>query len=515
MNQKPDASVFLRGSLILTVSALTAKICGALFKIPLTSLLGGTGMGYFSTAYGLFLPLYAVLVTGISTAVARLVADRAGRGDTAGTLAVRRTARLLFLATGLLGMGGALLGAAAFTKISSGSMEAYPAVLVITPAVLLCSITAVERGYWEGLCRMTPTAVSQAVEALVRLVSGLWLCKAFLVSPPAFLSGCSIEAAGACGAVLGVTLSSLAGWAVMLVWKSPKASESGENRPVRPILREIVCILIPAALGALVTNLTSLIDLVTVMRTLPDGDPAFVYGSFMGLAVTVFGLVPSLTNMLAKGVLPCTAQAWAAGDRRAAAGYARQVLLLTGLVCIPAACGIFALSGECLTFLFSGREAEIAVSEQSLRLLMPGLICLCLTFPVFSLMQAIGRADLPVKLMLPGVVVKLAGNLLLIPKLGIGGAAVATSLCYAVILLPSLLLLRRKLGEPLHITGMLAAQGFAGILCAAAAWTASGRLAMLPQRLSFLCAVCAGSLVYALALYLLCGRRLLKLVGRS
>lgn len=512
MNKKPDASVFLRGSLILTVSALTAKICGALFKIPLTALLGGTGMGYFSTAYGLFLPLYAVLVTGISTAVARLVADCVGRGDRAGALAVRQTARRLFLATGLIGTGGACLGAAAFTRISAGSMEAYPAVLVITPAVLLCSITAVERGYWEGLCRMTPTAVSQAVEALARLVCGLWLCRAFLASPPAFLAGCTPQASGACGAVLGVTLSSLAGWAVMLVWNRPETAPAAGTRPVRPILRELIGILIPAALGALVTNLTSLIDLVTVMRTLPDGDPAFVYGSFMGLAVTVFGLVPSLTNMLAKGVLPCTAQAWAAGDRIAAAAYARQVLLLTGLVCIPAGCGIFALPGECLRFLFAGREAEIAASAQSLRLLMPGLICLCLTFPVFSLMQAVGRADLPVKLMLPGVAVKLAGNLLLIPHIGIGGAAVATSACYAVILVPSLILLRRKLGEPLRITGMLGAQGFAGVLCASAAWTVSGRLAMLPQRVSLLCAVCTGGIVYALAMYLLCGRRLMELV---
>ena len=45
MKHAADQSAFLRGSLLLTVSALTAKLCGALFKIPLTALLGGTGMG--------------------------------------------------------------------------------------------------------------------------------------------------------------------------------------------------------------------------------------------------------------------------------------------------------------------------------------------------------------------------------------------------------------------------------------------------------------------------------------
>ena len=83
---------FLQGSLLLAGSALAAKLCGALFKLPLTAMLGGTGMGHFSTAYGLFLPLYAVLVTGLSTAVARPVAAYTAQGDTAAARRVRSTA---------------------------------------------------------------------------------------------------------------------------------------------------------------------------------------------------------------------------------------------------------------------------------------------------------------------------------------------------------------------------------------------------------------------------------------
>ena len=50
---------FWKGSALLLASAMTAKLLGACFKIPLTNVLGGTGMGYFSTAYGLLLPVYA------------------------------------------------------------------------------------------------------------------------------------------------------------------------------------------------------------------------------------------------------------------------------------------------------------------------------------------------------------------------------------------------------------------------------------------------------------------------
>ena len=54
---------FIKGSLILMISAVAAKVMGAFFKIPLTNILGGVGMSYFSCAYSLFMPVYALTVT--------------------------------------------------------------------------------------------------------------------------------------------------------------------------------------------------------------------------------------------------------------------------------------------------------------------------------------------------------------------------------------------------------------------------------------------------------------------
>ena len=48
------------------LSAVAAKGLGALFKIPLTNILGGIGMSYFSSAYSLFMPIYALTVTGLT-----------------------------------------------------------------------------------------------------------------------------------------------------------------------------------------------------------------------------------------------------------------------------------------------------------------------------------------------------------------------------------------------------------------------------------------------------------------
>ncbi len=528
---------FLKGSLILGGSALIAKLLGAAFKIPLTNLLGGTGMGYFSCAYGLFLPLYAVLVTGLSTAVAKLTAACAAQNDLAGARRIRSVARRSFFLLGLLGTGIALAAARPFALLSAKSPEAYPAVVLIAPAVLLSCLTAVERGYHEGLCNMYPTAVSQAAEALVKLGSGLLLCQLVLSADtlPAFLSGCSREGAAAAAAVAGVTLSTGAGYLCMLFW-----NRRGPAKPDAPprvsgwrTFRTLLGILVPVALGALVTNLTSLIDLVTVMRGLdgllrtdasafytaarlspeipPEEAAAFVYGSFMGLSVTVFNLVPSLTNMFAKGVLPCTAQALAAGRREEAARCAQQVLLLTALAAIPAACGLFALPEGVLGFLYPARSAEVAAAAAPLRWLAPGVVFLCMSFPVFSLLQAAGRVSLPVKIMLPGAAVKLALNLLLLPQHCIAGAAIATTICYGVIFLLSVYFLHRELALPRRLPGMLLRLLYAGAMCGAAACLVYD-LAPVSGRLAFLLAVLTGGAVYGVLVPVLLGKDLRALL---
>ena len=519
---------FLQGSLLLTISAVFAKLCGAMFKLPLTALLGGTGMGYFSCAYGLFLPVYAVLVTGLSTAVAKPVADFTGKQKSACAYKIRKTARVLCFFMGLAGMLTALLSANAFTLRTSGTPEAFPAVLAVTPAIFFCCLTAVERGYYEGLCSMTPTAVSQAVEAVIKLTAGLLFCRIFMNADIPVLHRYSPESRGAFGAVLGVTLSTGAGWLYLVIrnrFQKPNALSHEIPPSSRKIIKLLFKIMIPASLGALVTNLTSLTDLFTMMKAFsdmlashpesfyqkaslaknipPEDASAFVYGSFMGLSVTVFNLVPALTNMFAKSVLPCTAQAWASGNHKQASGYARQVLILTGLFAVPAGCGIFALPDGILTFLFSGRTAEIQTAVSGLRYLAPGLICLCLAFPVFSLLQAVGRETLPVKIMIPGILVKLLCNLLLIPHLCTAGASVSTSLCYFLILLLSLLCLKKILGQPLSLAKPLFFQFWGGILCAGSARLCYDRLLfLLPQKITFLISVLTAVLIYLLVLCL-------------
>ncbi len=176
-------------------------------------------------------------------------------------------------------------------------------------------------------------------------------------------------------------------------------------------------------------------------------------------------------------------------------------------------------AGQSDTFVISDfcrQIAEIETSWKSLQYLAIGIIFLCMTFPVFSLLQAIGRADIPVKVMLFGVAVKFVGNLLLIPHFYTAGAGMSTSICYLVILILAVYHLRKTLGEPLHLIGAMTAQCYSSMMCGVSAWLCYGKIVMmLPQRIAFIGAVFVGAMVYVICLFLTQGKQVIQFLSRS
>ena len=307
-------------------------------------------------------------------------------------------------------------------------------------------------------------------------------------------------------------------FAVMSIFR--KKYKGGESTVMshRDISRELISTALPTGISAVVTNLTAIIDMWTIIgcisyfgcrQKMPLGIseediPNFIYGSFAGIALTVFNLVPSVTNMLGKGILPCITEAWAENDKSALRHHTLQALLTASIIAVPFAFGLGVLSPEILLFLFARQSEEAEICINSLRLLMPGMVCLCVSFPLFSMLQAIGKASAPLKIMLLGTVIKLAGNLILIPFMGADGAAVSTSVCYVVILAVSLAVYIKSTGISISIAPFISV-AYAGLLCGATAYLAAdlcGRYGKSDFSAIF-CAVLSGGFIYILSLWLL------------
>lgn len=500
------------------ISAVISKVLGAVFKIPLTNILGGVGMSYFSCAYSIFLPVYALSVTGLSAAVSRLTAQSAAMGMYSSARKVRRTALVIFSAAGLAGSFIIYFAARPFSIYIGGCPEAELAVKLIAPSVFFGCAAAVERGYYEGLSNMYPTAFSQLVEGVIKMVCGLVLCSYTVNNSENVLSyfpaGTDIRSISAAAGILGVTLSSVGSLLFFPVMKIFVSSEKFQSDKTlmsgRDISRELIRTALPIGISAVVTNLTSLIDLGTI-NTIIGGNPEryrpfadissedipnFLYGSFAGITLTVFNLIPSVTNMLGKGILPSITQAWENKDKKSLEKNTYQALLVSLFIALPSAIGMGVLAEKVLMFLYSGQPDEVLVSVQPLQYLMPGMVFLCVSFPVFSMLQAIGKPSVPLKIMIIGTLIKLAGNIILIPLMNVNGAALSTTISYAFILTVSLVIYLKAAGIKLNFSKFIPII-YSSVFCGAAAWIADSRLSLyLSSNIVMFISTAVGFLVY-------------------
>ena len=178
--EKAKSQSLLNGALVLVVATVLVKVIGALFKIPLSMLIGEVGRGYFNTAYEIYTPLYSISMAGLPIAVSRMVAKERSLGHFRDVRLIRKVATRLFLMTGAIGTILMFIIAYPYTKFVVGYTENIWCVLAIAPSIFFCCCMSTFRGYYEGMQNMMPTAISQVIEALSKLLLGLGITYAFL-----------------------------------------------------------------------------------------------------------------------------------------------------------------------------------------------------------------------------------------------------------------------------------------------------------------------------------------------
>jgi len=524
---------FVKGSLILAGAAAAAKILGAMFKIPLADILGGVGMGYFGSAYSLFLPVYAVFVSGLSSASSILISETVVREGEEAAEMLRKKLLFIFSLTGVAGMLLMLGIAYPFSVYVLGDSEAFASVAVIAPSVFFGCVTSVYRGYFEGMKNMYPTAFSQFAEAAVKLAAGLVLGKAASENPELMMRYFHISgpAAAAAGAVAGVTLSSVAGMlCIVTIHKNDPGSEKKTGLNIKySDFRQVISVAVPVAAGAFASNITSVVDLVTIMRcsgrsfsaaysTYCSKYPflswmnekefaAFAYGSYTGLSVTVYNIIPSFTNILGKSIIPHVSHSWNSNDRTAVSAHINSVLRIVMISAVPAGLGLCVLSKHVLELLFPVSTDETFFAVKSLTILAPSVVLVCLSLPVFSILQSVGRADIPVKIMIPAFLIKTVGNLVLVPvpEYNISGAAASTVFCYLFIAAAGLISIKRVCSAEINVREVFLNPVYAGLICMGTASLCVRKLENIYSEAALLvgAAAVAGAFSYILVLFML------------
>ena len=426
---------FLSGVFILSVSTVIVKVIGLACKIPLISLLGAEGMGYFNSALEIHALLCVISTAGLPVALSMLVSACRERNDGVGIRKIWRTAFALFL---LLGGVGALILSCFAPAISKGvgNPDAAASVAAIAPSLLFVCFASAVRGYFQGFGHMTPTAISQLIEALGKLIFGV------LFAYFALDSGTSLPLAAAYS-VFGITLGTALSALYLLISKArnrrynievskPQILPRKEQKTVSTLLK----IAFPITVSSAVLSVTRMIDMSLILRRLSDIGVSSsraneIFGSYTTLALPVFSLVPSLITPIALSLVP---QLSAAIEKRSSDGQGRVLsdsMRLTVLFAIPSSMGIALYARPILSILFSGQYEAIDIAAPLLSILGGSVLFSCVITTTNAILQSYRKTVLPILSMAVGSAVKIVSAYILIgiEDIGVYGAPISTFLC--------------------------------------------------------------------------------------
>ena len=477
----------LRHGVVLMLCSFVAKAIGAAYRLPLTNLLGAEGIG----DYQLVFPVYALVLALTSSAMPVLLAREIAKDATFGYAVFRRSLVLM----ALLGGGGALaLAALAYPlALAQGYATLYTGYLIIAPAVPAVALAAAFRGWFSANMHVGVLSGASLVEQVVKL-SGLGL--AAWMAPRGILFA-------VLGALAGVTLAELASlaWcAVAYFALGYRLGAPSLTVPLRPIWQSSVPITTSNLVMPVVSGIDSLLLVnLAVWTGAGRAEAVAQYGLLTGAVGTVTALPVVLTLAFVTLVVPVVSRAVAARDvgivRRSSLETVEMVLALS----LPCGVGLALLAPDVVGLLYPRLDvAEQAYAATLLRVAAAGVPVIALQQVFNALLQAVERSVTGAKQMAIGGAVKVVGNLVLVPLLGMLGAAVASLLCYVTVLVLHVVVYTRLTGR-YGLGKALAACTFSAACMGVVLW-ALGRLSG-DNRLWVVLNILLGALVYAILLW--------------
>lgn len=426
--KKNEGDGLIRGALILSIGGLIAKLLGAFYRIPLTSLLGAEGLGIYQTAFPVYCILLTFSSTGVPSAIAKLISGGFGERS------VLKKSLLLFIPIGILGSLIMTVFASLIAKLQ-GNASATLSYIALAPSVALVSVISCIRGYFQGKLNMIPTALSQIIEQAVKLIVGLSLC--YLIKGEPFIKG-----ALAC---IAVTVSEFTCLAFLLfTYKRRKNPSVGTL--YLPIKR-LIATLLPIILSTLLIPLSRFFDSFTIVNLLNDYTPfaSSLYGIYTGSVESVIGVPVAICYGISTACLPQISKAVHFKDDKNLKNNFIKSFSFTLFLSTVFGLGIFIFSDLIVKILFGGLTSfEQALTAKLLSVSFFTVIGLSLIQTFTACLVGLGKPLAPCLFLSVGLAVKFCLQLFLLknPEINIFGALYSDIACYFVAVFLNLLYIR-------------------------------------------------------------------------
>ncbi len=422
----------LSGAIMLSVGGVLAKIFSAVYRIALTRILGGVGIGLYQLVFPLYSLCVVIATAGLPLAISKVISKH----KQAQNRVIKKC--LMFTCVVSLILTVFLL---IFSKILAhiqGEDSLYICYIILAPTIFIVAICSVMRGIYQGRRFFLPTALSNILEQFIKLVLGL-IITLILVQKSVF--------AAIVGAMISIVISEIASLIVLLLFcKKQKVDNlSGQDVRFKEILRDIL----PITFTNILLPIASFVDSLLVVNLLKfnftKSEAVFLYGLETGAVGSLVGLPTIFSFALASVILP-SISGMAKNKNRNFNLSIKIVLTLT----IPCVLLFLIMPKQLLLILYGKRflldSGGLDIAARLLQISSIGVLFLGVNQIFSSSLQAVEKRRITVKNLIIAVIIKFIVEVALMPTklFNIYALSLSNSICYFVVMVLNFLEIKKQ-----------------------------------------------------------------------
>ncbi|GEA33332.1 putative polysaccharide biosynthesis protein [Clostridium diolis] len=440
----------IRGSIILGVAGILTRFLGLFFRWPLIMLIGDEGIGYYQMSYPLYM-FFIAMASGVPVAISKMISEKNATNDIYGSFEVMKESAILMTIIGT----GTTLALFFFAKpivlFLKWDPKAYYSLIGISFAPIVISFVTIFRGFFQGLQNMTPSAISQIIEQIGRVIFGVGLAVFLLPRGIEYSAG---------GAAFGATAGAVLGGAYLYSnYKRVKKRYAIKKIKSNPeILNTILKIAIPISLGTTVSSIMNLIDSILVPQKLLDAgftnvQSTVLYAQLTGKASVIVNIPLTLSMAICTSLIPIIAENFILKKQKGLKGKIDASMKMASVIAIPCTFGLFFLAEPVMKFIFPGRFEGIEILKY-LSLTIPFII---ITQTTTAILQGTGHYIKPVINLLIGCLIKIVLTWVLVPMqmFNIYGAVLASFGAYLTVSILNIMMMKFTLRVRLNLYEIL------------------------------------------------------------
>lgn len=367
-------NTIIKGAIILTFANIITRVLGFIYRIYMSNLIGAEGMGLYQLIMPIYMLVWSISSSGLSTTISKLVAEENCKKEYGNIRRILSQSIATALAVSLF--------LSFFIYFFSGYISTYifkDERLLLSLHIMCISfpfmaIGSCIRGYFLGMQNTIVPATSQVLEQVTRMISIYFLASIFI--PMGLSYACAVGIIGMC---IGEIFSFLY---VYLIYKNNFSKKARKN--IKPTLNKLKCYTIilsmalPLTANRVLGSFLATVENILIPQKLVEyghtsTEAMSIFGQLSGMTMPLVMFPSSLLTALSIAIVPAISEAVAIKNTSLIKEALSKSFLFTSIIGLGTAGVFISFSGELGMTIYG--QKDIGTQLLYIGFLCPFLYC--------------------------------------------------------------------------------------------------------------------------------------------